>query len=69
MQHVQNLARGLGQRTLERATAGALVPAPAKALGHSSHIKLAFAAQAYPKRPPGSWRKNAATSTSPIEST
>ena len=45
----QHSRGGCGQWAVERAPAGALMTATAKALGDSGHIQLAFAAQAHAK--------------------
>src|SRR5580700_7416594 len=43
----QNLAHGLGEWTIDRASAGAFVTAAAESFGDMSHVELALAAQAY----------------------
>src|SRR4029077_696082 len=43
----QNLANGLGERPVDRASAGAFVASAAETLSHVRNIEFAFAAQAY----------------------
>ncbi len=42
----QNLAHGLGERTIDRAPTGAFVASAAKTLSYVGDVKFAFAAQA-----------------------
>jgi hypothetical protein len=49
----QNLPYRLGEWTLDRATAGALVPATAETLRNVSNIKFAFTSQAHAVPPVG----------------
>src|ERR1700688_82485 len=46
---IKNLAHSLDQRAIHRATAGALMAATAKTLGHARHIEFSLAAQAHSK--------------------
>src|SRR3974390_2254399 len=43
----ENLANGLGERAIDRASAGAFVASTAKAFGNMGHVQFALAAQAY----------------------